>query len=285
MKIKNIQNVILKVFFVFSLLYFIEFSSNKALLASSNFIKYSNNPIIRSEGYQQTVVLSNNNFKMWFTFQGRIYLATSNDGFNWNLYSNNPVLLPDGNSNEEFVVEPKVIYDEGIYKMWYTAVPSSRTYYIRYATSTDGINWTKSARSVNIPRQSWEGPSRAYPNVLKVGSEYKMWYTSNDGRWKISYATSNDGFDWIPYSGNPVIFPNKPWEGNDVAGATVLYDGSKYEMFYASGGNIAYATSIDGINWEKPSDKNPALSPSGGWDTNEMSPSAVKLENNTILLY
>ncbi len=119
---------------------------------------------------------------MWFNSGGSIYYATSTDGINWELYAGNPILTPDGNPNEQYITEPKVIYDEGVYKMWYTAIPSSNVYYIRYATSSDGINWIKSNQTVNLPQQQWEGPSRAYPMVLKVNSEYKMWYTTNDGR-------------------------------------------------------------------------------------------------------
>ncbi len=70
-----------------------------------------------------------------------------------------------------------------------------------------------------------------------------------------------------------------------MAGASVIFNGENYEIYYASSGKISYATSTDGINWFKQSDKNPVIGPSGGWDTNQIAPSAIKLQNGTTLLY
>lgn len=214
--------------------------------------------------------------------------ATSVDGVNWNKYSGNPILSSNPNDpTDNNVHTPRVINDNGIYKMWYTASPNDTSNFsIKYATSTDGINWMRDT-SINFPAQAWDNGLRVYPFVLKVGSEYKMWYSSYTGIWKIGLATSNDGVNWTPYAGNPILYPTKSWEGRDLDGSSLLYNGSEYEIFYHGSSNLSYATSTDGINWIKPADKNPVLTKTAGtFDANYMAgPSALRLPNGTTLLY
>lgn len=69
------------------------------------------------------------------------------------------------------------------------------------------------------------------------------------------------------YEANPVLFPEHPWEGKSEdcqglveTGGNVLYDADEkvYRMWYdaftkaAARGFVCYATSKDGIHWEKP---------------------------------
>ncbi len=62
------------------------------------------------------------------------------------------------------------------------------------------------------------------------------------------------------YPGNPVITPTEPWEGSSVYGGFVMpdEDGSGYRLWYGCydkegpGYRQLYATSEDGIHWEKP---------------------------------
>lgn len=60
------------------------------------------------------------------------------------------------------------------------------------------------------------------------------------------------------YEGNPVLRADRPWEGDSIALAgTVLYDEEEriFKMWYRATGDsprVCYATSPDGINWDKP---------------------------------
>jgi hypothetical protein len=64
------------------------------------------------------------------------------------------------------------------------------------------------------------------------------------------------------YSGNPILVVDKPWEHNVVSCAAVLpnENGPGYRMWYhcwtrkndPDHGHALYATSVDGIHWEKP---------------------------------
>ena len=61
------------------------------------------------------------------------------------------------------------------------------------------------------------------------------------------------------YQGNPVLWPTKPWEGRRLdLYASPLYDAAEglFKMWYVSksrGYAVNYATSRDGILWDKPS--------------------------------
>jgi len=85
-------------------------------------------------------------YKMWYTGSGSgsvwtICLATSVDGTSWTKYPANPVLTPGPDWYDlRHAGDPWIIFDDSLYKMWYTAL--NRTYVIAYATSTDGVHWT-----------------------------------------------------------------------------------------------------------------------------------------------
>ena len=61
------------------------------------------------------------------------------------------------------------------------------------------------------------------------------------------------------HPGNPILKPDEPWEW--FHGTSVFYDEEEgiYKMWYGvqkgnnmQSGSLAYATSTDGIHWEKP---------------------------------
>ncbi len=76
-----------------------------------------------------------------------IGFATSSDGINWEKYEGNPVMVNgySGDWDSKGRIEPSnIIFDENQYKMWYDIVDINIPKgIIGYATSPDGINWTK----------------------------------------------------------------------------------------------------------------------------------------------
>ena len=56
------------------------------------------------------------------------------------------------------------------------------------------------------------------------------------------------------YEGNPVLAAEHPWESEIMQANAVLFDAEEnlYKMWYGGGYYACYATSVDGINWEKP---------------------------------
>jgi predicted GH43/DUF377 family glycosyl hydrolase len=126
--------------------------------------RYSENPVygtgpVGSFDYggaiPGTVIRRGGLYHMWYsateepTFfaTGTIGYATSSDGVSWVRHSL-PVLEPGPLQWESYIVYgPGVIFDGASYHMWYTGLWGSGTSYfgaqIGYATSPDGISWTK----------------------------------------------------------------------------------------------------------------------------------------------
>ncbi len=204
---------------------------------------------------------------------------------NWTKDSNNPVMSGGAagtwNTN---VSAASVLYnpDSVRYEMWFDASigePTWRPYRTGFATSPDGITWTKIDSAVLNPTVgTWDEYTIEAPMVLRENGQYKMWYgswspTTPDG---IGYATSPNGTIWTKHANNPILGPGTAaWE---IGGASYCYvmpdNGGGYKMWY-TGYNasytiaqIGYATSQYGITWIKADSVNPVLTTgaSGEWD-------------------
>ena len=196
-----------------------------------------------------------------------------------------PVLTPTSGTWDQFSIQfPFVIRENGQYKMWYSSSPQAdyNQCKIGYATSPDGINWTKLAEPVlEAGTEPWEAGGVMACYVMPVTGGYKIWYTGfttalANGNLYIGYAISEDGISWQRDTiNNPVLEPGVTggWEGKWVWYPEVLFIDEMYYMWYA-GSNIGFwdridvglATSSDGIEWTK-HQQNPVLSPSQGmWD-------------------
>jgi predicted GH43/DUF377 family glycosyl hydrolase len=131
-------------------------------------------------------------YKMWYggcqayeVGLWRIGYAYSSDGINWTKYENNPVLDlgANGEWDDVYVEEPSVILDGGTYKMWYAGYDGSNIR-IGYATSLDGISWTKSTSNPVLDLGAdgeWDDVRVSNSSVILDGGTYRMWYTGNDG--------------------------------------------------------------------------------------------------------
>jgi len=142
------------------------------------------------------------------TFLFLATLALASTQIIWDPDTVEVVLTPGTYSwEDDRVTDPHVIYDNGVYKMWYrgwgTWPDPDITFYedaIGYATSTDGVNWSD--------RQLSYGPKAGYPQtkspfVIKEGSNYRMWvidyYEWLQNQWSgyVSHMTSSDGVLWV----------------------------------------------------------------------------------------
>ena len=159
------------------------------------------------------VIKEDSIFKMWFgggvgtagypslTSKWKTGYATSSDGIHWTLFDD-PVVSngrsTDFDANE--VLNACVIRSDSIYDMWYFGHNSgNRKGAIGYASSSDGINWTKYPKNPVISSASLQFPwAENYydPSVYFDGEIFHMWFTGWDHNSQliaIGYATSDTG--------------------------------------------------------------------------------------------
>ncbi len=238
--------------------------------------EYAGNPVLGpgdpgewDSGYRGQIALLKDGglYKMWYSGGGysgswQVGYATSADGRDWDIYAGNPVLPAGGpGSWDEMESDgPTVIKDGGTFKMWYHGCNADYSVCsIGYATSPDGIAWTKYAGNpvLKATPGQWDESGLGWPRVIKNVATYEMWYHS-DG--KLGRATSSNGIAWTKYAGNPVL--SVGWDGGGVGVSSLLLDGATYKMWASSGAGatlgIGYFESADGIAWTQPV-SNPVL--------------------------
>lgn len=123
--------------------------------------------------------------------QNKICLATSPNGINWSNYSGNPILTATNSWEGAGVAEPSVINDNGTFKMVYMNSVGTA---FGFATSSDGKSWTKQSNQPFFKKENtynnWANGSIAYPCYIKVGNEYRIYYSgysSNEDKYKIGF--------------------------------------------------------------------------------------------------
>jgi uncharacterized repeat protein (TIGR01451 family) len=243
--------------------------------------RYAGNPVITEPGsFQPEVVVVAGTYHMYYTDRSVIPEVvrhrTSADGLAW---SASAVVLQSGAAgswDDDGVVVSSVLVEGGLFKMWYTGRGTTGPVnQIGYATSPDGVVWTKHAgnpvMSVGAVGQ-WDSARVREASVVHLASTYHMWYggTDNHPIYRIGYATSPDGLVWTKNAANPVLGPGaaNTWDDTTVYAPQVVHYGGTFHMWYSAGDGpatntawqIGYASScdLDGVTWVKEPD-NPVL--------------------------
>ncbi len=145
-----------------------------------------------------------------YTAQGDLWqigAATSTDGIHWTRVQAAPVLGPGGPGawDENHALDPMIILDGGTFKMWYSAFDANWVRRIGYATSPDGVNWTKYASNPVFEGAPGQWDDGGVHNMAVLHDNgYHMWYSCNG---QIGYVTSPDGIDWTRFLSGPVLSP------------------------------------------------------------------------------
>jgi hypothetical protein len=124
----------------------------------------------------------------------------------------------------------------------------------------NGIKWKKMGLIQDIGQPGDPDDNRADSgSVMLDGSTYKVWYSAfDDHNWRIMYSTSPDGQVWTKHG--VVVGLGAPGAFDDqyaMAPTVVRNDQGLYEMWYhgqsyaAPRWKLGYATSSDGVNWQK----------------------------------
>jgi hypothetical protein len=181
---------------------------------------------------------------MWFAgkdlLRYNIGYATSPDGVVWTKHPQNPVLTAgaEGAPDDADVVSPHVLYQNGLFHMWYAG--RGETNQIFYATSPDGVQWTKHPNNPVLDlggNYDWDNGEIAAPSVIWTGARFEMWYQAySRGTLKhyIGHAWSLDGYTWTKDTLNPVVgLESYAWDGYSIFYPSVAVGvGNQLMMWY-----------------------------------------------------
>ncbi|MCA9041437.1 MAG: hypothetical protein KDA65_13880 [Planctomycetaceae bacterium] len=174
-------------------------------------------------------------------------------------------LAPHGVGN---IYAPEVIYQDGLYQMWYGAQGADGHDRILYAESKDGLQWDR--RGVAIDN----GDSNHVndPTVVVVKGKYYMHYTRavRDVIDQIDVAVSEDGKTWEHKGVALKASDEGAWDSLSVGRPTVLYERGLFHLWYDgrkdfsenapvsgvpksknSRRSVGYAISQDGLEWTR----------------------------------
>jgi len=217
-------------------------------------------------------------YRMYYAGKGDVFgaigLATSSDGTTWTKVNHPVVDHGLAGSPDSFAAsDPSVLKDGQTYKLWYTGDDSSKRR-IAYATSPDGVTWTKGGKVIS-PEDPGANANYSFgafaPSVYKTGATYQMLLTGRklvsgtNFQTKIMNATSSDGITWSAPS--PSVNPSgtsSKFDFSNLNAPFVLSDpadaAAKYKLYYSgdtidANGNfhtrIGYATSTNGTSFGK----------------------------------
>jgi hypothetical protein len=145
-------------------------------------------------------------------------------------YKNNPVFTgTDTNTWDRKIRERGyILFDEGIFKMWYTGYKGADTdpKYLGYATSSDGIHWDRYPGNP-IYNDIWTEDMQ----VIKHEGKYYMFA---EGKNDIPHSLiSNNGIKWEEQGPLDIRYVNgKPLTPGPYGTPTVWIENGKWYLFY-----------------------------------------------------
>ncbi len=226
-----------------------------ALVESKDGMHWSEPPRIvlgprRETGWEDdinrpVVVKRKDGYHLWYTGQARghsrIGYAVSPDGVAWKRMSDKPVLSPDKPWEKVAVMCPHVLWDADArqFRMWYSGGEQNEPNAIGYATSPDGLTWTKNeANPVFVPdrKSAWEKHKVTACQVEKRDGWYLMFYIGfrDEDHAQIGLARSKDGItNWQRHAANPIVRPGEnQWDHDACYKPYAVFDGKKWLLWY-----------------------------------------------------
>lgn len=226
--------------------------------------------------YTPEVVENEGTYYLFYTGQAdgadfaslSIGLATSTDGETWEKSDANPILMHQGTDP---AMAPLVLVEEDTWVMYYS-LPNNgglpdRQIFRATASDPEGP-WAFDETPVLEGGEEWDYYLTPL-QILKTNDGYLLYYMGEDNfrlQSAIGVATSTDGLTWERHA-TPILTadPSHDWETFAVTSSIVFPTEDGFEMFYIGLNqrlltppsryldktSLAYATSSDGISWEK----------------------------------
>ena len=192
-----------------------------------------------------SVIKNGELYQMWYTGQARgkswIGYATSRDGKAWQHASDKPVLSAEESWEKVAVMCPHVIYDDQakLYRLWYSGGEQYEPDAIGYATSHDGLAWTKHVGNPIFKRNGdldWEKDRVTACQVVPTTKGFVMFYIGfrDQHHAQIGMARSSDGITgWKRHPANPIIRPGESkWDHDSCYKPFAIFDGKKWLLWY-----------------------------------------------------
>ncbi len=146
-------------------------------------------------------------FRMWFQgnplahTHAQIGYATATNETSWTVKAD-PVFSfgTPGSWDDDKVMHPKILYDGQRYEMWYGGEEIDGITEIGYATSLDGVSWTRYKSNPVMGRgpTTWDLKDLYGLDVFFDGRIYHMWYGGKPGVYAkgVGYAVSPKGISY-----------------------------------------------------------------------------------------
>jgi len=199
-----------------------------------------------------SVVKRGDGYEMWYTGQvwrnageggGRSCIghATSRDGMMWRRGSARPVLSPELPWEKAALMCPDVLWDEQgkLYRMWYSGGEQLEPNAIGYATSLDGVTWSRLGKNPIFQgdgKIGWEQERVTGCQVVRQGDWYLMFYIGfrDIDHAQIGVARSRDGISgWQRLRANPIVRPGlNQWDHDACYKPYAILDGQRWLLWY-----------------------------------------------------
>ncbi|MDR0714527.1 MAG: hypothetical protein LBF89_09775 [Bacteroidales bacterium] len=207
----------------------------------------------------------------------------------WVKYENNPIL---GAGDLGAIFDLSLLKDSGVYKM-YCSWRSRGS--LALSVSADGKHWSVPQVILSPDGGTYWEKDVNRPGIIKKDGVYHLWYTGQTRDSSlIGYATGTDGVHFTRQSAEPVLQPELPWEKVAVMCPHVNWDEEEgvFKMWYSGGEQyepnaIGYATSKDGLHWEKHAGNPVFVADSAGkWEQHKVTGAQIiKRENDYLMFY
>jgi|SRR5450759_1192943 len=199
-------------------------------------------------------------------------------------YGKNPIFSGTNSKTWDKLIRERgfILVEDGIYKMWYTGYADNDNdpKYLGYATSEDGINWTRYAKNP-IFSQKWT------EDMFVIRHEGK-YYMFAEGKNDIAHMlTSVDGINWQEQGDLVILTVNGDTIPGPYGTPSVWIDNGKWYLFYERNDEAIWlAVSNDQKTWTNVQDAPVLRKGPGAYDSGDVaSNQVIKFKGKYYMYY
>ncbi|WP_187442313.1 BppU family phage baseplate upper protein [Sutcliffiella horikoshii] len=199
-------------------------------------------PLEETETFQSDpeILMNGDTMELWYratlntdgVLDTTFYRKTSTDGVNW---TDREAMFTNLNTTDGEIVSPAILFEDGLYKMWFTRRGVDDVYTMEYGESEDGKEWDMRVLDIDFDYRDyyfWHGDVYKHEDGkidMVIGCK------SNDHEWALFYTYSYDNINFVP----PMLLI-KPtsgttrWDNYNLYKASLEKVGNEYYLYYAT---------------------------------------------------